>query len=153
MITLRLFQEEDIELFKRWLKQDYVLKWYEHPDSWIKEVSEEEFSWIHHFIVECDGVAIGFCQYYDYSLGGETWHNHIVLDHTYSIDYLIGDPEYIGKGLGTKIIRILTERIFRETDAKLIIVQPEADNHASCRTLLSAGYDYDNDNALYFIKR
>jgi hypothetical protein len=31
------------------------------------------------------------------------------------------------------------------------IVQPEEENHASCNTLLAAGYDYDEENKLYII--
>lgn len=48
----------------------------------------DEFIWVHHFIVEVEGTAIGVCQYYDYALGGETWHNRADVKEAYSINYM-----------------------------------------------------------------
>lgn len=62
----RVFEDQDLDLFKMWLQ---------------------------HFIVEVDGKSIGFCQYYDYALSGETWHHGTDIRGAYSIDYMIGDEE------------------------------------------------------------
>ena len=102
-----------------------------------------------HFIVVCDGKDIGFCQCYEYKLSGEDWHGDIELDGTYSIDYMIGARDYLKKGIGTKIINLLVKHLFETTSAKRIIVQPDEDNKASCNTLLSAGFTYDEENELY----
>ncbi len=150
---IRKFNLDDINIFKRWLKQDYIATWYENPEEWVYEIVSEDFSWINHFIVECDNRPIGFCQYYEYVKGKETWHGWIPVGGTYSIDYLIGEPAFIGKGIGKEIVRALNNIIFAETDAKRIIVQPEKENHASCNTLLAAGYEYDEKNKLYMITK
>ncbi len=152
-MRFRKFNLEDITIFTQWLHQDYIAKWYENPEDWIYEIVSEDFSWISHFIVEYDNRPIGFCQYYDYVKGEETWHGSIPREGTYSIDYLIGEPEFIGKGLGKEIIKTLNHIIFSDSDAKRIIVQPEEENHASCNTLLAAGFDYDEENKLYMITR
>lgn len=150
-VKLRKFQSCDIELFQKWVYEDHVAEWYEHPLDWIYELEhdQDEFAWIEHFIVVCDGRDIGFCQGYEYKLSGEDWHGDIDLEGTYSIDYMIGEREYLKKGLGAKIVNLLVNHLFETAKARRIIVQPESDNKASCNTLLSAGFIYDEKNKLY----
>ncbi|HNX63624.1 MAG TPA: GNAT family N-acetyltransferase [Oscillospiraceae bacterium] len=153
MLKLNKFTNQDIKLFTEWLNKDYIKKWYTDTDEWLEEVLSDKFEFIHHFIAADDNKPFGFCQYYDYSLGDENWHGAIDIKDTFSIDYLIGEKEYLGKGFGTKIIKLLTEKVFEETIASQIIVQPEKDNAASRNTLLSAGYGYDEGNDIFIFKR
>lgn len=150
-VELRVFEDKDLSLFKQWLYKGHVAKWYTEPEDWIDEIEKrnDDFNWVHHFIVEVEGVAIGFCQYYDYALGGETWHNRADVKGAYSIDYMIGENDYLGKGFGTNIVIALVEEIKANTDAKKIIVQPESNNQVSRKTLLSADFLYDAENDVY----
>lgn len=151
-ILLRKLEEKDIELFKKWVYREHVAKWYKEPEEWLLEIAKRdtEYCWIQHLIVEKDGVPIGFCQYYDYAYGEETWHGTMNVDNTYSIDYLIGETDYLGCGLGKSIVKHLVEEIREKTDAAKIIVQPEPGNKASRNTLLSAGFLYDKENDVFF---
>ena len=150
-MVLRDFQDTDKELFQAWLMEEHVAKWYEHPKDWIYEIEHRDtaFSWIRHFIAECAGVPVGFCQYYEYRLGGEAWHGDIDTDGAYSIDYLIGSRDYLGRGLGKEMVLALIKRVSACEHARLIIVQPDEQNKASCGTLLSAGFAYDEKNKLF----
>lgn len=154
-ITFRPFTDQDLALFISWLSMPHVSPWYSPSEDWINELTERKttYDWITHFIVACDGKPIGFCQYYPYDKGGETWHGNLDITDTYSIDYMIGDPNYLKKGLGKAIATKLTKIIFSDTDAKVIIVQPEAENAASRHTLSSSGYTYDKTNDLYLITK
>ncbi len=152
-MRLREFSNEDIPLYSKWLEKSYVKKWYGDPNDWLIEVESPAFAFIRHFIVEEYDKPIGFCQYYDYSIPGETWHGTVDVEGTYSIDYLIGDEEFLGKGYGTKIIRALCEKVFAETEAQRIIVQPDEENAASCNTLRSAGFVLDEENKIYILHR
>jgi len=151
-VDLRAFEDKDLIIFKQWLCKEHVAKWYEEPSEWISEIENryDKFKWVTHFIVEVAGVAIGFCQYYDYSLGGETWHNNADVKGSYSIDYMIGEEKYLRKGFGTDIVFALIEKVKAKTDAKKIIVQPESNNKASRNTLLSANFMYDVENDVYY---
>jgi RimJ/RimL family protein N-acetyltransferase len=153
MLNLRDFSETDIPLFTEWLNKDYIKKWYTETEEWLKEVSCEDFAFVHHFIVTDNSKPIGFCQYYEYSQSGEDWHGTADIKDTYSIDYLIGEKEYLGKGFGTQLLRLLTEKIFEETNAVKIIVKPEKENAASRNTLLLAGYFYNAENDIFIFKR
>ncbi|MFV0395905.1 MAG: GNAT family N-acetyltransferase [Coprobacillaceae bacterium] len=152
-IEIRRIEDNDIELMKEWLKKEHVSKWYHDPEDWLYEIKERngEFNFLHHFIVLDGDKAIGFCQYYEYKYSGEDWNCYIPLEGTYSIDYLIGDETYLGKGYGKAIVRTLTNQCFACDNAKRIIVQPEEENDASCNTLLSEGYYvFDSKNKLYY---
>lgn len=152
-MDFRDFAQTDIDLFSHWLHKAYIRKWYNEPEDWLMEVRSGEFSFIHHFIVEEDGHPIGFCQYYDYAIPGEDWHGTFDISDTYSIDYLIGDETFLGKGYGKRIIEHLTSKIFEETNAKKIIVQPDDENKASRNTLLSAGFHLDEENNIFVLTR
>lgn len=151
-VKLRPFQDEDLEVFKKWLDKPHVAKWYTPPEAWINEIEERHtnFSWVQHFIIEVAGQAIGFCQYYDYALGGETWHHEADVSGAYSIDYMIGEEDYLGKGYGTESMRALIKEVKKHTPAKRIIVQPERHNKASRNTLLSGDFLYDEANDVYY---
>lgn len=151
-IILRKLEDCDISMFQKWLYSEHVAKWYTEPMDWLYEISkrDKEYSWIKHFVVETEGVPIGFCQYYDYALSGETWHGNMDVKDTYSIDYLIGETNYLGRGFGKSIVLHLLNEIRKKTAAKKIIVQPEVGNKASRNTLLSAGFLYDIENDVYY---
>lgn len=152
-VTFRKLEDNDLLLFKVWLYTPHVAQWYHDPLDWIDEVEKrnDEYNWLHHFIVEGDGEPIGFCQYYEYCDGWETWHGQAETDGTYSIDYMIGDASYLKKGIGKQIIKYLIKEIKLKKNAKRIIVQPDPENKASCQTLLSCGLEYDDGNEIYIM--
>ena len=150
----RKFEKTDLAIFEQWLYAPHVSIWYHEPEAWMAEVEDAngEFNWINHYIVEEDGKAIGFCQYYEYVHSGEDWHGTTKIKGTYSIDYMIGEPSYLRKGFGKKIIQELINRITEEGNAERIIVQPESENEASCKTLLSCGFAFNQDNSIYIME-
>lgn len=153
MTTIRPMTNEDLTIFKKWLYKPHVAKWYHEPLDWIMEIEQKdnEFHWIHHFIVEYNSKNIGFCQYYACMDSDELWEGYTALGGSYSIDYMIGENQYIGKGLGKEIIVTLIDKIRKHDDAKRIVVQPEAENKASCGVLLSCGFIYDKEKDIYVL--
>jgi RimJ/RimL family protein N-acetyltransferase len=49
-------------------------------------------------------------------------------------------PEYWGKGLGTKGMRMIVEQIFTKTSCELLVVPPHKDNPAASRVYEKAGF-------------
>lgn len=151
LLELRKIQDDDIPLMRHWLYKDYIIKWYKDPEEWLHEISERngEFKFVNHFIVLQEGRPIGFCQYYACSDAGEDWYGEIPLEGTYSIDYLIGEEEYLGKSFGKAIIELLVNRVFSINEVERIIVLPEEDNLPSVNSLLTNGFSFDKKNQLY----
>lgn len=153
-LYLRKIEEKDIALMNAWLYKPYILHWYEDPEAWIDEIKQrnDSFAFIHHFIVMGGERPVGFCQYYDCYDAGEDWYSVQIPGQTYSVDYIIGEEEYLNKGYGKRIIHLLIDRIQEETQAKEIIVQPEEENLPSCKALISCGFEYNKATACYQLK-
>ena len=151
-LMLRPLWDADTILLEKWLRMPHVAKWYEHPDEWIHEINNRrgEFSFVKHFIAEVDGVAIGFCQFYDCYIGQqhEDWYTAEEAGVTFGIDYLIGEPDYLHKGYGREIVRKLNEMLFH-LGAKRVLVMPDKENASSCKVLEANGYTY---NGKYYVR-
>lgn len=151
MLEIRMFEDEDISIMEHWLNKDYIKKWYNAPEDWLNEIRQrfDTYSFVKHFIVCFNKNPIGFCQYYTCSDAGEDWYGDIPLEGTYSIDYLIGEENYLSKGYGKAIIALLIKKLFSLEDCKRIVVQPEADNLPSTNSLLANEFVFDEKNELY----
>jgi len=151
-LKLKPVEDKDIELLERWLNKEYILKWYNDPAEWLQEIRERNgsFSFLHHFIVMKDDNPIGFCQYYDCFDAQEEWYSVSRADEFYSIDYLIGEEAFLGKGYGKQIVRLLMNEIYNSSPHSKIVVQPDNDNLPSCKALLANGFIYDEEKE-YFI--
>ncbi|MDU1903329.1 MAG: GNAT family N-acetyltransferase [Dysgonomonas sp.] len=146
-------EESDIRQIEIWLNKEHVKNWFERPEhelyltDWLDEVKkrDNEFSWINYFIVRLDDQPIGFALYYDCWDAKEEWYEIKAKGEIYSMDYLIGEPSYVGKGYGKEMIGLLIKTIKQNSTAKGIIVQPDTRNHSSCGVLLSNGFIFDKD--------
>ena len=149
MFTWRRLTEEDFPLLRRWLAQPHVARWWNHetsaeavardfgPAARGEEPSED-------LLILLDGRPFGLVQrcrladYPDYrdELAAITQ----VPDGAITIDYLIGEPERVGRGLGTRMIREIVEASWRDhPDASAVLVPVPAANRASWRALEKAG--------------
>lgn len=153
-VSLRLFEESDMKQFTSWLNEPHVKKWYTPASAWIDEVSRRntEYRWISHYIITANNEDVGFCQFYPFSLSGETWNGTIPTDGTFSLDYLVGNPNLLKQGIARRALCLMCALIHCLTSARRIIVQPETENSASQKTLLSAGFQYDSTNKLYILE-
>ncbi len=146
-MKIREFTYEDLNIMGVWLAQDYIQKFWGDPQEWIKEISENiSVDWVKYFIVECD-TPIGFLQYYetDKAPQGE-WSDEPI--GTVGIDYLIGDIEYLGKGYGSKIVRLLVDFINSKNEYDYIVADPTIENVSSIKVLENSGFK-QKTNGLY----
>jgi putative acetyltransferase len=146
-MKIREFKREDLNIMRVWLGQDYIQKYFGAPQDWIKEISDNiSADWVKYFIVECD-TPIGFFQYYetDKAPQGE-WSAEPI--GTVGIDYLIGDTEYLGKGYGSKIVRLLVDLIKSKNEYDYIVADPIAENESSKKVLENNGFK-QNTNGLF----
>lgn len=161
MLELRLLCDNDLPLVEKWLNTDYVKRWYEIPSEgffisdWLHEISEREkdFKWITYLIAMYQNRPIGMCLHYKSINSIDEDFGSLVLDNAYSIDYLIGEKEYIGKGLGKKLVNLLVDRIFSFEDAQIVTADINIENMASRGTLLSCGFSLLEGSKHRYIKK
>ncbi|MFG2040115.1 GNAT family N-acetyltransferase [Dactylosporangium sp. NPDC048998] len=149
MMTWRHVTPEDFPLLARWLAEPHVARWWNHetspeavardfgPSARREEPNEDLLSFL-------DGAPLGLLQrsfVHDYpeylaDLAPLT----DVPPRAVAIDYLIGDPADVGRGLGPAMIRSAIEHVWAEHgDAQCVMVAVHADNIPSWRALEKAG--------------
>jgi aminoglycoside 6'-N-acetyltransferase len=95
------------------------------------------------YIFSCDGKPIGMIQ--SSCLDKEPAEKAVfgVGDNCTGIDLLIGDAEYLHKGLGSKIVRqFLKEKVFSDKKTASCVADPYVKNKISIRCCQKAGFHY-----------
>ncbi|GII56488.1 hypothetical protein Pth03_48770 [Planotetraspora thailandica] len=148
-ITWRRLDEPDFPLLRRWLEQPHVARWWNHETSaeavlrdFGPAVRGEEPS--EDFLALLDGLPIGLvqrCRLADYPEYLDDLSPVVdVPSGAMSIDYLIGDQAWTGRGLGPRIIASMVARTWSDyPDATCVLVPVVTANRTSWRALEKAG--------------
>ncbi|MCL5997496.1 MAG: GNAT family N-acetyltransferase [Chloroflexi bacterium] len=147
-MVLRPLTEQDWETLLRWNNDPEVLYFAEGDD--VSSHSLEDMQGIYRgvsqnafcFMAELDGCPVGEC-----------WLQRMNLDRILQkypdldcrrIDLMIGEKNRWGKGLGTEMIRLLTDFAFTHERADAVFGCDIADyNPRSLRAFLTNGYQLD----------
>jgi RimJ/RimL family protein N-acetyltransferase len=150
--TIRPFEDSDIPLLGQWLRKEYILNWYHDADEWLGEVRERNgaFGFLHHYIVLAGDRPVGFCQWYDCFDAREEWYAVERPGEMFSLDYLIGEEDFLRKGYGTQIVGMMLDEIRKCSPGAVVVAEPDSENIASCRALLANGFVFDEEKK-YFV--
>lgn len=136
---------EDYALLARWLSDERVLAYYEgrdHPFSledvrqkFAPRVLSEEG--VTPCIMNYFGGPIGYLQFYqadarEYSFEG--------FGNTWALDLFIGEPDYWGRGLGTRFVSLLLSYLFEQMGASWVLIDPHIDNARAISSYEKAGF-------------
>ncbi|KAB2588849.1 GNAT family N-acetyltransferase [Streptomyces arboris] len=149
MITWRRLTEDDFPLLISWLERPHVARWWNHDPSieavrrdFGPAVRGEEPS--EELLAHLGGTPFGLMQrcrladYPEYLVEVATLID--VPSGAMTIDYLIGEPQLVGRGLGPQMIRSAVQAIWDEhPGASCVLVPVSAANRASWRALEKAG--------------
>jgi RimJ/RimL family protein N-acetyltransferase len=92
-------------------------------------------------MIELDARPIGFCQFYSWdAYAAELRESGVEAQPGWwGIDILIGDPDVINRGIGTKAVRLLVDHLRTERVAVAVALLTTIDNHRAIRTYEKAG--------------
>jgi aminoglycoside 6'-N-acetyltransferase len=150
MITFEPLTRDHFELVGRWLAEPHVARWWNHDPS--PEAVERDFGATvdgaepaQDHLVRLDGAPIGliqYCRFHDYpDYVAEMADAYPVEEGTATIDYLIGEPDRVGRGIGTEMIARFVEEIWANEPTTTAVVVPVCSaNTASWRALTRAGF-------------
>jgi aminoglycoside 6'-N-acetyltransferase len=159
-ITFRGLSRSDFGSLRRWLNTAHVYAWWgrgrgigalggEGEDAATASQVDSRYGPgldhngpTHRFILEVDAVGVGLIQWYrlsdfpDYATAiGEDPAESV------GIDFFIGDPPSLGRGLGPRAIgEFLAEFVFRAEHATRVVAGPAESNLRSIRALEKAGF-------------
>lgn len=134
--------EDDLALVAGWLREPHVARWWrEDPETEIEGYrrciagSEPTVA----LIAEAEGGPVGWCQWY-------RWNEYPQAPQLgarpgdIGIDYAIGAPEAVGRGLGTELIRALLGQARIAEPSARVLVAVDTANAASRRVLEKNGF-------------
>lgn len=148
-LGFRRLTREDFPLLSRWLAQPHVQRWWRQDPS--PDAVEADFgpavdgSDPTEILIVLDGQRpVGLVQ--SYRIGDHpAWHRALTViaapADAVGIDYLIGEPDATGRGLGPTTIRRFVDEIWRRYPSTPAVVVPvQQHNPASWRALEKAGF-------------
>jgi Acetyltransferases, including N-acetylases of ribosomal proteins len=143
-IKLRPMTDDDFEILLKWNSDSDVLYWVEGDDIDSHSLADiqgiygsvSQNAWC--FIIEFSGTPVGECWLQKMNMP------HIIEefpdDIIYRIDIMIGDKNYWNQGIGTRVIRMLTDFGFKKQKADKIFYLPGDYNKRSIRAAEKVGY-------------
>jgi aminoglycoside 6'-N-acetyltransferase len=155
-ITFKALKEEHFLLLLKWLETPHVKKWWDADINWTPELIEKKYSNIskrlklktqiiekpmHAFIINCDGVDIGYIQYYNKHdfLPEQGYDTSELPESCAAIDWYIGELDYVGKGIGPQALNIfLNEFVFKVSENAF--VDPDTANVRVIRVYEKVGF-------------
>ena len=149
-LSFRPLTRADFPLLGGWLAQPHVARWWNHESS--PQAMEADFGAVIDrldpadvFTVSHGARAIGLLQRYTFADNpgyiAELAHLIDVPGAALSIDYFLGEPDLLGRSLGSAMMRAAVEAIWRDyPNAPSIIVPVSRANVASWRALERAGF-------------
>ena len=145
MVTLRPMRDEDLALVGRWLAEPHVARWYLAGSSFEAELEDIRRSVsgeqaVQMLVVLEDEEPVGWCQWY-LCAEDPAWAAEVgAAPGDCGIDYAIGAPGGVGRGVGTEAIALLVQSVRAAHPGCGIVADPEAHNVASRRVLEKNGF-------------
>ncbi|NYE38804.1 RimJ/RimL family protein N-acetyltransferase [Nocardioides cavernae] len=145
-IVLRAMTRGDLPILSRWLAAEHVRRWWHDTEPALDRVVARYGPRIdgttptRMWVVDLNGHSIGFVQ--DYRIRDHPDFALLTPDpDAVGLDYAIGEPAWVGRGLGARILWTWMRRArHRFPDATAYFAAPHHANAASLRTLDKAGF-------------
>ncbi len=153
-ITVRSLTRDDFSLLHRWLNTPHVQTWWRGEPA-TPETIERKYGprvdgldTTRVFIIQVAGHPVGIIQCYRHA-DRPGWDRVVGIHAAAGIDYLIGEADQLGRGVGSTAIAFFAQHVFAlYPEVDTVVAAPQADNHASCRALEKAGFALHSERRL-----
>jgi aminoglycoside 6'-N-acetyltransferase len=147
-LSFRPMALDDLPLFQRWMAEPHVARWWNGGAETAEAVEAkylERVSGDHHvtpWIAEADGTPFGFVQWYRVADEAEWFPDMEIPEATPAIDLAIGEPEFLGRGLGKRMVLEFLHHVLRPAapDCTEVWIDPDPTNERAVRTYAAAGF-------------
>ena len=139
-IVLRPATPDDLDLLRRWDEQPHVRESGVEDWGWETELGRDP-EWREFLIASFGGRPIGFMQIIDPAREDtHYWGN--VPEGLRALDIWIGEPDALGQGYGTEMMRQALDRCFAEADVEAVLVDPLSTNVRAHRFYERLGFRF-----------
>lgn len=149
-ISFRELRFGDLSLLHTWLNRPHVHEWYDKDKKNTLEEIKEKYGRKINKDEPTDGYLILYANQpvgYIQTAKVKDWPAFESVigknQSAASIDLFIGASDYIGKGLGSQIIRkFLTAVVFQQPDITTCFIDPEPSNTRAIKSYEKVGFKY-----------
>ncbi|HET9050149.1 MAG TPA: GNAT family N-acetyltransferase [Candidatus Dormibacteraeota bacterium] len=150
-VALRPMRDDDADRarYVEWRNRPHVREWWDpdDPPMTLAQVEAEHGPSLKGsgpdrlFIIEVDSVPVGFVQSYPWSAyAGELADLGLTVpDGAWGLDIFIGDEAHVGRGVGTRVVRMLGDHLFATEDASALAFGVDLRNLRARRAYERAG--------------
>lgn len=147
-LSFRPMGREDLPLLQAWLAQPHVAEWWEDAPETIEAVEAkytERIEGADHvapWVMEIEAKPIGFVQWYRVEDEAEWFPGVEIPPGTVAIDLAIGDPDYIGRGHGRRLVLEFVHHVVRPAvpESPEVWIDPNPRNERAMRAYQAAGF-------------
>jgi len=142
--TLTPITEDDLPMIVEWRRRPEVHEWYAGRPVTADEIRRRHLEAdepVTRCIVRLHGEPVGHIQFYEYT---EEWKPAVGLgpgdEGVWGIDVYLGEPALHGRGIGSRLVRGVAERLVSEHGASRVLIDPHVENLAAVRAYEKAGF-------------
>ncbi|MBI5865399.1 MAG: GNAT family N-acetyltransferase [Planctomycetes bacterium] len=132
--------QRDLGQMDAWLRKPHIARWWGDPQTALDAVLERPVGGDDALIV-ADGVPVGYVRWQQTPRAElEAAGLHEIPEGSIDIDIAIGEADYIGRGVGSRALRLVVQRLRAEGSVPMIIMGTSADNTVAIRSFEKAGF-------------
>ena len=140
--AFRPMSAEDLPMVRRWLEQPHVAEWWGDPDRQFALVRDDlDHPAMDQFIVASEDRSFAYLQCYDPIAWSDNGFG-VQPNGTRGIDQFIGEPDMIGCGHGSALIRGFIDRLLTPGTPR-VVTDPAPTNVRAVRAYEKAGFQKD----------
>lgn len=147
-VTLRLMTDDDLPMLHAWLNRPHIVEWWggEEERPSLAEVQEYYLpssmadKGVTPYVAMLDEEPIGYAQSYIALGSGDGWWKDETDPGVRGIDQSLANAAQLNKGLGTMLVRALTELLFQDAAVTKIQTDPAPKNYRAIRCYEKAGF-------------
>ena len=163
-IKLRRLKDDfkDYKLLEKWYQEEEVYLSFEQRKLSYEEIVAKyskrtlENSNISVFMIKYDDIPIGIIQYKLIEDENKKLYN-IDIDNCYEIDIFIGKVKLHNKGIGKIVINLISDYLFSEKSANLLIMCPLKENIKAIKCYEGCGFkiirEFETNDTIGSIKK
>lgn len=138
-VVLRPAAPADAPLLRRWDDEPHVVASDPNDDwNWETELTRSP-DWREQLLAEVDGRPIGFVQIIDPAREESHYWGDVAPDLR-ALDIWIGEPDALGRGYGTEMMRLALARCFAPSHVRAVLIDPLANNLRAIRFYRRLGF-------------
>lgn len=153
-LSIRRMRDDraDYDLIVRWRNEPHVAEWWSTdddptPTTFDRVVGEfgprtADAAWSIDCIISVGDRPIGFTQFYPWSAAADEAREMGVpdVDGSYGLDIFIGDPDMVGRGIGSRAVALLSRHLFDAHGATAVALLTPVGNVRAHRAYEKAGF-------------